>query len=71
MNKYEFYGIKTVLLSVEAENLQEAISKSLDGRYNIDLIDPTTSILKNNKLIEDENGDIILSDIPPCDYHKY
>lgn len=71
MPKYEMYGIKSVLMTVEADNLQDAINKCQDGRYDIDTIDSTTSILINDKLLEDENGDIILSDISPCDYHKY
>lgn len=71
MPKYEMYGVKCVLMTVEADNLEDAIDKCQDGRYDIDMIDNTTSILINDKLLENENGDIILSDINPSDYHKY
>lgn len=71
MPKYEMYGVKCVLMTVEADNLEDAISKCQDGRYDIDMIDSTTSILIDDKLLENEDGDIILSDINPSDYRKY
>lgn len=71
MPKYEMYGVKCVLMTVEADNLEEAIDKCQDGRYDIDMIDSTTSILINDKLLENEDGDILFSDINPSDWHKY
>ena len=50
--------------------LEEAINKC-HNEYDIDCVDETTSILIDNKLLEDENGDIILSEINPCDYRRY
>lgn len=70
MPKYEMYGVKAVLMQVEADNLSQAIDKCQD-EYDIDYVDPTTSILINDKLLEDENGDIILADINISEYHKY
>ena len=70
MSTYEMYGIKTILMKVEANNLEEAINKC-HNEYDIDCVDETTSILIDNKLLEDENGDIILSEINPCDYRRY
>lgn len=70
MSTYEMYGIKAVLMKVEADNLEEAINKC-HNEYDIDCVDETTSILIDNKLLEDENGDIILSEINPCDYRRY
>lgn len=70
MSTYEMYGIKAVLMKVEADNLEEAINKC-HNEYDIDCVDETTSILIDNKLLEDENGDIILSEINPCDYCRY
>ena len=70
MSTYEMYSIKTILMKVEADNLEEAINKC-HNEYDIDCVDETTSILIDNKLLEDENGDIILSEINPCDYRRY
>ena len=70
MSTYEMYGIKTILMKVEADNLEEAINKC-HNEYDIDCVDETTSILIDNTLLEDENGDIILSEINPCDYRRY
>ena len=70
MSTYEMYGIKAVLMKVEADNLEEAINKC-HNEYDIDCVDETTSILIDKKLLEDGNGDIILSEINPCDYHRY
>lgn len=70
MSIYEMYGIKAVLMKVEADNLEEAINKC-HNEYDIDCVDETTSILIDKKLLEDGNGDIILSEINPCDYRRY
>ena len=72
MPKYEMYGVKYVLMEIEADNLEDAIHKcQRDDRYNIHAIDENTKILIDGKLLENEDGDIIFSDIYPLDWHKY
>nr|DAV25205.1 MAG TPA: hypothetical protein [Caudoviricetes sp.] len=72
MPKYQLKGLVTtsIDMEVEADNLMDAIDKC-HSNYSIECVDDTAPIIKDGKILTENNSELYLCDILNSNLHKY